>query len=58
LRSAKKSCCSNARGISAVFIDHCAEDAFELALGADLAITVGDDTTAVAGDILIEIKLF
>lgn len=36
----------------AVFIDHCAEDSFELAQEADLAVTVGDDTTTVAGDIL------
>jgi len=34
------------------FIDHCAEDAFEAAWGAGMAVTVGDDTTAIAGDIL------
>lgn len=36
----------------AVFIDHCAEDAFEAAERAGFAVTVGDDTTAIAGDIL------
>lgn len=35
-----------------VFIDHAAEDTFEMAAGAELAVTVGDDTTAIAGDIL------
>ncbi len=35
-----------------VLIDHAAEYAFELAAGAELAVTVGDDTTAIAGDIL------
>lgn len=39
-----------------IFIDHAAEDTFELAGGAaggaKLAVTVGDDTTAIAGDIL------
>jgi hypothetical protein len=35
-----------------VLIDHAAEDAFELAVGAELAVTVGDDTTAIAGDSL------
>ena len=44
--------CCKACGIGAVFIDHCAEDAFELAQDAELAVTVGDDTTAIAGDIL------
>ena len=38
--------------VVAAFIDHCAEDAFEAALGAGMAVTVGDDTTAIAGDIL------
>ena len=36
----------------AAFIDHSAEDAFEAAKGAGVAVTVGDDTTAIAGDIL------
>ena len=40
------------RGEGAAFIDHCAEEAFEAAGGAAVALTVGDDTTAIAGDIL------
>jgi len=36
----------------AAFIDHCAEDAFEIAYGVMVAVTVGDDTTAIAGEIL------
>ena len=40
-----------------VLIDHNAEAAFELAAGADLAITVGDDTTAIAGDILYRLGI-
>jgi len=39
-------------GRGAVLIDHSAESAFEDAGEAALAITVGDDTTAIAGDIL------
>lgn len=35
-----------------VLIDHAAEDTFELAANAELAVTVGDDTTKIAGDIL------
>jgi len=35
-----------------VLIDHDAESTFEIAAGADLAITIGDDTTAIAGDLL------
>lgn len=35
-----------------VLIDHAAEYTFELAAGAELAVTVGDDTTAIAGGIL------
>jgi Uncharacterized protein conserved in archaea len=35
-----------------VLIDHAVEDTFELAANAELAVTVGDDTTAIAGDIL------
>jgi hypothetical protein len=33
-------------------IDHCAESTFELVKDAGLVITVGDDTTAIAADIL------
>jgi hypothetical protein len=36
----------------AAIIDHCAEDAFEAAQGVRVAVTVGDDTTIIAGDIL------
>jgi len=45
------------RGEWAVLIDHCAEDAFEAALGASVAVTVGDDTTAIAGDILARLGI-
>ena len=38
--------------VEAAFIDHCAEDAFEAALGAEVVVSVGDDTTAIAADIL------
>jgi hypothetical protein len=41
----------------AVFIDHNAEDAFEAARGASVAVTVGDDTTAVAGDVLARLGI-
>ena len=40
-----------------VLIDHAAEDAFELAVGAELAVTVGDDTTSIAGDILSRLRI-
>jgi hypothetical protein len=43
---------SAGEGRGAAFIDHSAEDAFEKAEGALVALTVGDDTTAIAGDIL------
>jgi hypothetical protein len=41
----------------AVLIDHCAEDAFEAAQGAGVAVTVGDDTTLIAGDILARLGI-
>jgi hypothetical protein len=41
----------------AVLIDHCAEDALEKADGAYVAVTVGDDTTAIAGDILARLGI-
>ncbi|MCU0636999.1 MAG: DUF2117 domain-containing protein, partial [Methanothrix sp.] len=44
--------CEHEREMDAVFIDHCAEDAFERARGAGIAVTVGDDTTAITGDIM------
>ena len=40
------------RGRDAVLIDHAAEDTFEKAEGAMVAVTAGDDTTAIAGEIL------
>lgn len=40
-----------------VLIDHAAEFVFELAAGAELAVTVGDDTTAIAGDILSRLRI-
>ncbi len=40
-----------------VLIDHDAESTFELAEDADLAVTVGDDTTAIAGDILYRLGI-
>lgn len=39
-------------GNGAALIDHSAEDAFEMSEGTCVAVTVGDDTTAIAGDIL------
>ncbi|AAM05150.1 DUF2117 family protein [Methanosarcina acetivorans] len=39
-------------GVKVILIDHCAERAFELIEGAGLAITIGDDTTELAGNIL------
>ena len=40
-----------------VLIDHDAESTFELAADADIAVTVGDDTTAIAGDILCRLGI-
>jgi len=45
--------CSN----YAVLIDHSAEDTFELAKDAVLAVVVGDDTTAIAGDLLTRLGI-
>lgn len=39
------------RGIKVILIDHCAERSLEMIEGADLAITIGDDTTEIAGSI-------
>lgn len=39
-------------GVDAALIDHAAEEAFERAEGAMVAVTVGDDTTAIAGEVL------
>ncbi len=48
---------SSAGSIRAVIIDHEAERSFELAAGAQLAVTVGDDTTEIAGDILYRLGI-
>ncbi|MCC4772058.1 DUF2117 domain-containing protein [Methanosarcina sp. DH2] len=40
-----------------VLIDHTAENTYELVSGAELAVTVGDDTTAIAGDILYRLGI-
>jgi hypothetical protein len=47
----------NGRGQGAVLIDHCAEDALDAACGASVAVTVGDDTTAIAGDVLARLGI-
>ncbi len=39
------------RGVKVILIDHCAERSLEMMEGADLAITIGDDTTEIAGSI-------
>ncbi len=41
----------------AVIIDHSAEQTFEIAKNTDVAVTVGDDTTAVAGDLLTRLGI-
>ncbi|WMW23149.1 DUF2117 domain-containing protein [Methanolobus mangrovi] len=43
--------------IKAVIIDHEAERSFELVEGAQVAVTIGDDTTDVAGDILYRLRI-
>jgi len=39
------------RRVKVILIDHCAERSLEMIEGADLAITIGDDTTEIAGSI-------
>ena len=41
----------------AVIIDHSAENTFEMVEDADMAVVVGDDTTAVAGDLLTRLGI-
>ncbi len=60
----KQNPCDRSSGFSSrlrtgkvVLIDHKAEYTFELAAGAELAVTVGDDTTAIAGDILSRLEI-
>lgn len=48
--AAARTVCAPGRG--AVLIDHAAEGTFEAARGAEVAVTVGDDTTAIAGEVL------
>lgn len=43
------------RGHDAALIDHAAEDTFEEAREVMVAVTVGDDTTAIAGEILVRL---
>ncbi len=50
----KKSC---SKGINAVIIDHEAEKAFDIVPGADVAVTIGDDTTILAADILYRLGI-
>jgi hypothetical protein len=38
-------------GIKVILIDHCAERSLEMIEGTNLAITIGDDTTEIAGSI-------
>lgn len=40
------------QGAGAALIDHCAEEAFEAAEGACTVVTVGDDTTEIASEIM------
>jgi hypothetical protein len=56
-RSSARAKRGESRGEGAVFIDHCAEDALEAAKGAAVALTVGDDTTAIAGDVLARLGI-
>ena len=41
----------------AVIIDHIAESSFEIGRNADCAVTIGDDTTDIAGDILYRLGI-
>lgn len=60
---ARKSGCPSRAGAGkivpgkVVLIDHIAERTFELAAGAELSVTVGDDTTEIAGDILFRLGI-
>lgn len=40
-----------------MLIDHEAEKSYELSAGAELVVTVGDDTTAIAGDVLYRLGI-
>lgn len=41
----------------AVIIDHCAENSFEIGKDADCAVTIGDDTTQIAGDVMFRLGI-
>lgn len=47
----------HASGKTVAMIDHCAESTFELVKDAGAVITVGDDTTAIAADILARLGI-
>ncbi|WP_407356229.1 DUF2117 family protein [Methanolobus sp. WCC5] len=55
--SEKNSIQSPINRIKAVIIDHEAERTFELADGAGVAVTIGDDTTDIAADILYRLRI-
>ncbi|WP_214044986.1 DUF2117 family protein [Methanomethylovorans sp.] len=50
----KKRC---TKGINAVIIDHAAEKVFDIVPGTDIAVTIGDDTTILAADILYRLSI-
>jgi len=45
------------KGINAVIVDHAAEKVFDIVPGADVAVTIGDDTTILAADILYRLSI-
>jgi len=47
----------HAPGKTVAMIDHCAESTFELVKDAGAVVTVGDDTTAIAADILARLGI-
>jgi hypothetical protein len=48
---------STSAGDSIVLVDHAAEDVFEASIDAGVVITIGDDTTAIAGDVLTRLGI-
>lgn len=48
---------SDTGSVKVALIDHCAESTFEIIKDADIAITVGDDTTSIASDILTRLGI-
>lgn len=57
LSNQEKSTLDTGDKIKAVLIDHEAERSFELAESAQVAVTIGDDTTDIAGDILYRLRI-